>query len=191
MIAKRVLPRRLLNGLADWQILPVGLIAPVLVFPTYFPRWLVVLALAAIPILWLLHRLARGRWFLCTPADLPLLILLLTLPVGLWASALPDLSLPEVIKYLIAIALFYALVNTLTTSRKVILAGWAVLAGTALVATLSLLGTAWGGGSKFLPGNLAAHIPRLFDAFWNPKGFSPNIVGGILAMWVPVTVASG
>jgi len=189
MIRTKSFVQTLLRWLADWQVVPVGLLAPILIFPDRFSPTVVSLALLAIPVLWVLRKLARGRFFLPTPADVPILILLATLPVGLWAAALPDWAVPHVIKYLIAVAFFYALVNTLTTGRKVELASWVVLVGTAMVAGASLLGTAWGSGSKFLPADLSRHIPRLIDAFWNPKGFHPNIVGGILTMLVPVTAA--
>ncbi|MGD2205705.1 MAG: O-antigen ligase family protein [Anaerolineae bacterium] len=189
MTAKTSSPPILLKWLADWQVIPVGLLVPILVFPTHNPSAVVALALLMIPVLWILHRLARGRFVTATPVDIPLFILLLTLPVGVWAAALPDLAIPHVIKYLLAVAFFYALVNTLTTSRKVKLAGWVVLIATALVAGVSMLGTAWSGGSKFLPASLTDRIPRLINAFWNPKGFHPNIVGGILTMLVPVTAA--
>ncbi len=176
--------------LADWQIIPVGLLSPLLIFPDRFSPILVSVALLAIPVLWVLHRLARGRFFTATPLDIPLLVLLAALPVGLWASAIPDVTVPHIIKYLLAIAVIYALVNTFNSADKVTWAGWAVLAGVALVAAASLLGTAWGGGKlPFLPAVLAERVPRLINAFWNPKGFHPNIVGGILAMWAPVTAA--
>ncbi|MBN1315556.1 MAG: hypothetical protein JXA42_08810, partial [Anaerolineales bacterium] len=112
MKRNRSLWRSALNGLADWQLLWVGLLAGVLVFPNIFPPPIVSLALLAIPVLWIAHKLARGRFFTRTPADVPILLLLLTLPVGLWVSPLPDVTLPHVIKYVIALALFYAMVNT-------------------------------------------------------------------------------
>jgi len=138
----RPFPQTLLDWLADWQVLPVGIFCPVLIFSDWFPPVLVALALLAIPLLWSLHRLARGRFFTATPIDIPILILLATLPVGWWAAALPDLALPHLIRYLVAVALFYALVNTLGAGRKVTLASWGVLAGTALVTGISLLGIA-------------------------------------------------
>jgi len=190
MIWNKPFLRNSLAWLADWQVVPIGILASILVFPDWFPTTLVALALLAIPCLWVLHRLARGRFFTRTPVDVPLLILLLTLPVGLWASALPELTVPHLVKCLIAVAFFYAVVNTLTTSRKVELAGWMVLAGTVLVSGLSLLGTARGTSKlPFLPADMAQRIPQFIHAFWNPKGFHPNIVGGILAMLISTTAA--
>lgn len=182
--------RSILGWLSGWQLVPVGLLSPVLVFPDRFPPGLVALVLLAIPILWTVHRVARGHFFTPTPLDVPILVLLATLPVGWWAAARPELALPHLIRYLIAVALFYALVNTFAAAgaRRARLAGGVVLAGTALVAVVSALGMA-SSGPKFLPAGLSQHIPRLVRAFWNPQGFHPNIVGGFLAMSVPVTAA--
>ncbi len=182
--------RSVLRWLSGWQLVPVGILSPVLIFPDRFPPESVALAIGAIPALWVVHRVARGRVVTATPLDIPILILLATLPVGWWAAAQPDLALPHLIRYLIAVALFYALVNSFAAAGagRVRLASGAILAGTALVAALSALGMA-SSGPKFLPAGFSQRIPRLVSAFWNPQGFHPNIVGGFLAMSVPVTAA--
>ena len=188
----KTLWRAILNTLAGWQIVPVVLVAPILIFPDRFPiRW-VVPALLSLPALWLLHKLARGRFVTPTPADVPLLILLATLPVGLWASAEPELSVPHLIKVVLGVALFYALVNSLDDGRKLALAGWGLVLGTALLALTSLLGTKWAGGKlpalSVLTG-LLDRIPGVVRDVWYSAGFHPNIVGGVLAIFVPVTAA--
>jgi len=185
-----------LDWLADWQLVPVAAVLPILIFSERVPNAAVALALLAIPLLWWLHRIARGCFVTSTPADIPILILLATLPVGLWAAALPELAVPHLIKYVAAVGLYYSLVNTLAgreggggTGRKLKMAGWAALIGTLLLAVLILFGTAWGGGSKFLPASLRLRIPHLIGDFWYSKGFHPNIVAGVLAMLIPVTAA--
>ena len=178
-----------LDWLARWQILPVGLLAPIFMLADRLPNKIVALAVLAIPALWGLHWVARGRFFTRTPLDVPLLILMATLPVGVWASALPALSLPPLLQYLFAVTLFYALVNSLTTGRKVELAGRATLIGTACLAGLGLVGTAWGSGSKFLPVDVSQYLPPLLASFWYSAGLHPNIVGGSLAVFVPITAA--
>jgi putative inorganic carbon (HCO3(-)) transporter len=184
--------RSALNWLADWQIAPVALLAPVFMLADRLPNEVVALAALAIVPLWWNYRVVRGRFFTPTPLDVPLLILIATLLLGVWVSALPVLALPFLLRYLFAVVLFYALVNSLTNRYRVESAGWAVLIGTAFLAGLGLVGTAWGGGNKFLPVDsyrLAQRIPHLIDAFWYSAGFHPNIVGGSLAVFVPLTAA--
>ena len=184
--------RTTLNWLADWQIVPVALLAPVFMLADRLPSGVVAVAtLAILPLWWGYHRV-HGRYFGPTPLDLPLLILVSTLLVGLWAAALPALALPHLLRYLFAVVLFYSLVNSLTNRRRIEMAGWAAIIGTACLAGLGLVGTAWGEGNKFLPvgsDRLALRIPNLIGAFWYSEGFHPNIVGGVLAVFVPLTAA--
>jgi putative inorganic carbon (HCO3(-)) transporter len=181
--------RKVLDWLADWQIIPVGLLSPAFMLADRLPHGLVVLAVLAVPALWGVYRVARGRFFNPTPVDVPLVILITTLPIGVWAAAVPALALPFLLQYLFALALFYALVNSLNSDRRVILAGWMTLLGTALLAGLGLAGTAWGDGSKFLPGNWTRFLPNVLEPFWYSSGFNPNIVGGALAVLIPITAA--
>ena len=176
---------RLLVWLADWQLVPVMIVASVLLFPDRFPRVLVALALSALPALWILYRLARGHFFTRTPVDVALLVLLLTLPLGMWMSARFDVTWPHIAKVLLGFGLFYALVNMVagTGNRQMSGLGWMVVLGTTLLALLVLAGTAWVGAKlASLPADLTGRLPRLFYAFWNPEGFHPNIAGGLLAI---------
>lgn len=183
--------RTLFSWTAEWQVLLVGLLVPLYVL--FFDRvslCALALLLLVIPLLWLLHWLARGHPFLPTPLDLPLLIWLLTLPVGLWASALPETSLPFLLREVVAIALFYALVNSLNSAGKLKLATVGLIAATAFLAGVGLLGMQ---RAAKLPlfGNLIDLIPQQILSFWNPEstGFNANLTGGLLALFVPVTVA--
>jgi putative inorganic carbon (HCO3(-)) transporter len=69
------------------------------------------------------------------------------------------------------------------------MAGWVMLVGTAMLAGLGLVGTAWSSGAKFLPVDLAQRIPHLMGAFWYSAGLNPNLVGGVLATLAPLAAA--
>jgi putative inorganic carbon (HCO3(-)) transporter len=175
--------------LADWQIIPVILLAPIFMLADRLPGGVVALAIVATLPLWGIQRVVRGRFFEPTPVDIPLLVLAVTLLVGVWASARPSLSLPPLLQFLFGLTLFYALVNSLTSARRVELAGWVMLAGTAMLAGLGLVGTAWSAGAKFLPVELSQRIPHLMGTFWYSAGLHPNLVGGVLATLAPLTAA--
>lgn len=181
--------RAALAWVADWQIVPVVLLAPIFMLADRLPGGVVALAAVAILPLWGIRRVVRGRFFEATPVDIPLLVLAATLPVGVWASAVPVLSLPLLLQNLLGLTLFYALVNSLTSARRVELAGWVMLAGTAVLTGLGLIGTAWGTGDKFLPVELSQRIPYLMGTFWYSAGLHPNLVGGVLATLAPLTAA--
>ena len=180
--------RTLLEWLADWQIVPVGLLAPIFMLADRLPNGVIALAVLAIPALWAVHRVVRGRFFTPTPVDLTLLVWLATLPVGVWAAAVPALSLPPLLRYLFAVTLFYALVNSLSSERRIELAGWTTVIGTLLVTGLGVVGTAWG-DPKFLPVDLAQYIPYLIGSFWHTAGFHPHVLAGVSILLSPILLS--
>jgi putative inorganic carbon (HCO3(-)) transporter len=178
---------RRIAGLELW-IMVLG-VTPVLIFDAWMPRWLIVVALASIVALWLL------RWFGCgspvrpTPLDLPILILLLMVPVGVWAAAVRSPALPELYRIVLGIALLYAVVGTVSSARALRLVGALLLPATAALSLAALLGTVWAKGKLPQLEAVYQQLPTLLRPFWNPAGFSANIVGGILAVLLPVTIA--
>jgi O-antigen ligase len=167
-------------------------VAPVLIFDSWLPRWAVGLALAAIPLLWLARWLGRGSLTRPTPVDVPIFVLLLMVPVGVWAAADRSLARPEVTRILLGVALFYAVVNGLDSPGRLSLVFVLFLPATALLALVVLL-------SPLVPydkiplirlPSIYEWLPDVVRPFWNPDGFSKNIAGGILAMVAPVAAAA-
>ena len=66
----------------------------------------VILAAAFWPVRWL----STGRPSVRTPGDWAVALLVLMIPVTLWATALPEVTRPEVLRLLMGIALYYAIV---------------------------------------------------------------------------------
>lgn len=188
--------KRRLRDTAHWLarlepgIVVLG-VAPVLIFDAWMPTWVIAGALAAIPILWLIRWLGRGQVTRRTPLDVPILLLLFMVPVGVWASAITALSLPEVYRILLGATVFFAVVNGLSSARQLQWATWLLLAAAAALSVAALLGTEWGGGKFSLPllPVIYERLPTLIRPFWNPEGFGSNVVGGGLAMLVPLLIA--
>jgi putative inorganic carbon (HCO3(-)) transporter len=184
--------RRIARRVAGLELWIVALgVAPVLIFDAWMPRWLIVLALALIPALWLIRWVGCGTPVRPTPLDLPILILLLMVPVGVWAAAVSSAALPEVYRIVLGVALFYAVVGTLTLARGLRLVAGLFLPATLALSLAALLGTQWAQGKLPLPRLEAVYqsLPALLQPFWNPAGFSTIIVGGILAVLLPVSIA--
>jgi hypothetical protein len=158
--------------------LPVVLAAvPLLVFPGRWSPW----ALAGIAALGLLRWASSGRLTRRSPVDLPLLLLLCTLPVTCWASADHATTLPALYQLLAGLALCNAMLNWATTPQRLWSAA-AVLAlcGLGLAALAPLSATNW--GVKFL--NVPQLLARLRwpgKALWS-ESISPNVLGGGLAL---------
>jgi len=67
---------------------------------------------------WLVRWLAYGYLTKRTPADLSITLLSFMVPVTLWATALPEITHPQVYRLLIGILLYYAVVNWTTTTQR-------------------------------------------------------------------------
>ena len=138
------LKQRLKNAARRISGLELGIvvlgIAPVLIFDSWMPRWAIGLALVLIPCLWLVRWFGRGHLTRPTPLDVPILLLLFMVLVGIWAAAIKTATLPEVYRIVLGVALFYAMVNTLITARHLRLVTALVLAATAALGVLALLG---------------------------------------------------
>ncbi|MBU0495904.1 MAG: O-antigen ligase family protein [Chloroflexi bacterium] len=157
-----------------WLMLPLAVL---LILPSRFSPWAVVGVVG----LWLLRWAGRGRITLRTPVDLPILLLLLTVPVGLWASADLSASWPVVYQVVAQVGLFYALVNTVDSDRWFVwLAAGLVLLGVA-VAVFNL-------AEMFLLGERLLSEQAL--AGKGPLGVPKrNIMGGVLGLLLPIPLA--
>ena len=168
--------------LTRWQLVPlVPLVVPLL-FPERVSEVLVALALLGLPVLWFASRLGGGAFVPATPLDLPWLLVLLVSLGGLLLTTVPELALPQVYKILVALALYYGVVNTMGSEARLAWAGIALLVAALAIAAVGLAGMGPGGSTL-------AFLPGLVTPFWNPGGFNPNIVGGTLAVMLPLTLA--
>jgi putative inorganic carbon (HCO3(-)) transporter len=92
-------------------------------------------------IFWLVRWLAWRRFSVRTPVDLGVLLLLLMIPVTLWATAIPSKTLPQVYRLVLGVIILYSIVNwTRTLSRFRLLMNFVILSGffLALFATISV-----------------------------------------------------
>ena len=186
-----------LTGAARWitglELGAVVLVAPLLLFPTFRPVWTVG-ALVVLVVVWLLRWLGTGRPGAATPLDVSLLLLVLTIPIAVWASALPALTLPKLTGLILGVAAFRATVNAVDRPRKL---SWAVALYLVLglcLAVLGLVGTHWYGKLQGLAPLLApvlGRIPQLVRGLPGAEaGINANELGGALVLFLPVSLAA-
>lgn len=134
---------------------------------------------------WLLRWVAYDRLSRRTPADWPLALLLLTVPVTLWITTVPDVTRTQVYRLLLGVGLFYALVNWGTSRDRLrVLVVGALAAGT-LLALSAPLQVQWSGGKfPFIPAVLYARFTPIVADLVNP-----NVLAGSLVVVLPLAFA--
>ena len=173
--------RRLATFLVAHEIWPVAAAVGVgIIYPTWLP-YAVLIALLFWPLRWLV----KGRPSVRTPIDIPVLVLMLMVPVTLWATALPQRTLPQVTRLVAGIFLFYALVNWTDTRGRLRTMLDAFVLLTILLALIAPFGVEWL-TTKYplLPIGLFERLPLLLS---DPA--NPNVMAGFLTILLPIAFA--
>ncbi len=161
---------------------------PPLLFSVYLPAWLPVVVVAYLVVLFIFRSIAVGRLAGHTPVDVPLFLLLLTLPVGLWASADLRVTLPRTYAFMAGLAVFAA-VAVQRNPKLLPWFGWGVLLLALGLSVFLLPGTRFSASKlPFIDYELYSLLPGGFRPFWNLAGFNANLTGGLLALFVPPAV---
>lgn len=169
-------------------LLACGLLAAPLLFAARLPQGVLVAAMAGLVAVFLARGLLIRSFLPRTAVDWPNILLLLVLPAGLWASADPAASWPVVAKAVAGFAIFYGVAG-LANTRWTRLLPWLLLAASAGLALVVLLGTNWTTAKlPFVPDALYQMLPRL-PLPWRPEGIHPNLAGGAMAWLLLPSIA--
>jgi len=172
---------RLLAGwIADHEIWLLALIVPLLLFPARFSP----LGLFLIPVPGLCRWVSRGHLTRRTPLDLPILLLLLMIPITLWATALPEITWPAVYKLLVGIALFYGIVNWARDEEHIWWTAWGLIGLGMALALAAPFGVQWSRGKLFKLTPLYEVFPTLL-----PETIHPNVLASALVILFPLPLA--
>ncbi len=158
---------------------------PLLLFPTVRPLWTAI-ALVALVTVWLARWIVRREPWPVTPFNGALLVFALMIPVGIWASAFPDLTLDKATGLVLGLAVFRAVVFSVRDRRSL---AWTVAAfgglGVAIVA-VGLVSAEWLDKIAAVT-IIARHIPRLIESLPGSRsvGVAPNQIAAVLALYLP------
>ena len=132
---------------------------------------------------WLVRWLAYGRLTVRTPGDWPIALLIIMVPVTLWATAQPDVTRAAVLRLLLGLALYWAVANWANSTARLLLVA-AGLAATGLM--LAALAPFLGG----LP-RISSLIPAALDPILRrfSSAVNPNVLAGALAVLAPLAIA--
>jgi len=169
------------RGLAAFEIWLVGL---AVVASFVIDRALPV-AVALAGLFWLIRWLAYGRPSQRTPADWAIFLLILMIPVTLWATALPEKTLPQVYRLLAGIALYYAIVNWANTLARLRWLEWALIAAGLLLAVIAPFSVQWSiNKHSFFPDAVYSRFPLFVE-----DTVHPNVMAGSLIILLPLPLA--
>lgn len=133
---------------------------------------------------WIIRLVAHRRFGLRTPTDWPIILLLLMVPVTLWVTAEPGVTIPQVLRLVAGIGLFYAVINWARTHNRLhwLLRGvW--LAGL-LIALYSAVSVQWSNTKlAFLPASVYSHFKILVSDTVNP-----NVMASGLDILAPIVI---
>lgn len=178
-----------LRWVAGLEWLAVAAVAPLLVFPTVRPRWTAGVLIALV-VVWGLRWLVLREPWPVTPFNGALLLFALMIPVAVWASALPEFTLPKAAGLVLGLATFRAVAFTVRSRRALYLAAAAFCLLGLVIVAVGALAAQWAGKVDVL-GALADRVPRLIATLpgLRTAGVSPNQLAGVLALYLPVAVA--
>lgn len=172
---------------APFFALATLILLPALLFSSLMPGWAPPVALVGLVVVFLLRAVATGRLIGHTPVDWPLGLLLLVLPVGLWVTDDPAVTLSRTYAFVANLALCWAL----AAQRDMPWLRWSgwllLLLGAPVLGGVLLLGTHFGSTKlPFINSDIYAVLPGGWTAFWDNESFNPNMSGGLLALfWLP------
>jgi putative inorganic carbon (HCO3(-)) transporter len=177
------------NWIAEHELWLLSVPVTLMLFSGRVPIWIIGASLSLIPIPWVCRRAAKGYLTVCTPMDLPIVILLSMALVGLYPSVDSSMSMPVLYKMIVEFALFYGLVNSFHSERRIWITVAVLLVAGAGASLLGLVGVE--GIAYDFSAILGTHEDFVLQLVrrLNEAGFNANIVGGTLAMLFPLNLS--
>jgi putative inorganic carbon (HCO3(-)) transporter len=138
----------------------------------------------------LLRLIVRREPWPVTPFNAALLVFTLLIPVAVWASALPDLTLPKLTGLILGLAAFRAVAFFAQDRRSLF---WCLVAFAFIglgIWAAGFLGANWASKFVFL-GSIVRRLPRALVALpGSPdSGINANQLAGALMLYLPVAAA--
>jgi putative inorganic carbon (HCO3(-)) transporter len=181
------LPRlqRMAAWIAQHELWLVGAAAPFLLFPS---RWTLP-AFFVIVVIWLCRWVAKGTLTISTPADVPIVLIVLMASAGFFTSVDAASSLAGLWRILLGVAVFYGLVNAVRGEAQLRWLPPIVIGSSLALAVISLIGTQWDAVRLFRLPQVYEHLPTLIRDIEDQNAFNPRIMGMALATLFPVPLA--
>ncbi len=175
------------NQWFDWvQVVVLLLVSPLFVFPRERFAWIFLI----IPLLWVIRKMLNKPFVERTLLDIPILIILVQVLLTTLFVANASHSFPKVAGLLLSVGLFYAITALLKTEKLLKMGIFLFLGGGFLFSLLGLAGMyTFKVKHLTLLMKVKEVLPQIdFNLPGAEMGFSPNAVGGILILIVPLFI---
>ena len=176
------------SWIAERELLILLFLAPWLLSPSLSPN-ITLMALCILPLLWLVRRAAGRPFCLAAPLNPPLLLLLITLAVSFLVAPDAGQSISTATRFLLGAGIYFAFLNWDSRWRRPELVAVILTAVGAGVALYALFTTHWAGDKLVAVGQVIRFVPGLTSVS-RFEGIHPNVVGGTMALFIPVVGAS-
>lgn len=169
------------NFISSLEIWVVSAVVALSIIKTELLPWTVLVALLFWPIRWI----AYGRPSQRTPLDIGIVLLIIMIPVTLWATALPEKTTPQVYRLALGILFFYTIINWINYTKKL---GWIIsgifLAGVGL-AGMAIVSVQWATTKlSFVPAAIYQRFELLVADVVHP-----NVMAGNIVIIIPIGIA--
>ena len=181
---------------AHYLLLMTFVIGPFALLPT-FNQTLTAIVWLCLIIAWLIHLVLLKRLFVSTPLDLSILLLILPLPLNMWASSDVVSSLVALSRIMWGVSLFYALVTLVQSQAWVKNLLWLTALAGLCVALVGLVATQWQENKFPFLTPVYDYLPQVSmvpDAIAGQANrtrglFHPNVIAAVLSMVMPLVYA--
>lgn len=135
---------------------------------------------------WIVRWLAFGRLSIPTPTDSGILLLVLMIPVTLWATSAPDITRVQVYRLLTGIALYYTIVNWAASRKQLSLLLTSLMLAGLLLSLIAPFTVTWLPGKVgFIPQSVYSRTTRLVADTINP-----SVLAGTLILLLPCALST-
>ena len=171
-----------LAKIVDLEFWVVGALAVgSLVFNPLLP-----LAVLVAAVFWILRFTSTRKLTHRTPADWSILFLVLTILPTLWAAQFQEVSIQQVLRMLVGIFLFYAIVSWAQNTRRLILFWAGTWIAGLFLAVFSVFSVEWSSEKLLI---LPARLFERFQVLVSDT-VNPNVLAGSLVILAPLPLAA-
>ncbi len=177
-----------LQAVARWLVRSEVIVLSVIYLYFVISDSVPLVALMVVGLVWLARWWTTGTLLRSTPLDVPISLILLSLPLSLWVSTNWWLSLPKVYGVILSVIFFYTAVAQITTRRDLAWATFWLVIVCIAISLAGLIGTDWAQNKIISAGYIYDRLPHFIQGI--PRsiagGFARNGVGGTLTLIVPL-----